>query len=147
MKTCCVIGHRDFESDETLELKIKETITELIVNEKVNKFLGETDFSISSSSFMKNPSSEYIEKYIDQRDGIFSRRESRTPVRVYFIPVKNKYFNCYYVINVNYKDHNHYDGGCSNDDVYNRRMQEVKKLEKMLKEIEAKEKKLKKMDK
>lgn len=100
--------------------------------ERVYKFLGDTDFSISSPSFMKNPSSEYVEKFIDHRDGILSRRESRTPVRVYFIPVKNKYFNCYYVINVNYKDHNHYDGGCSNDDVYNRRMMEVKSLEKLL---------------
>lgn len=100
--------------------------------ERIHKFLGDTDFSILSPSFMKNPSSEFVEKYYDHRDGIFSRREGRTPVRVYFIPVKNKYFNCYYVINVKYKDHNHYDGGCSNDDVYNRRKQEVKQLEKLI---------------
>lgn len=103
--------------------------------EKVHKFLGDTDFSILSPSFMKNASGENVEKFIDQRDGILSRRESRTPVRVYFIPVKNKYFNCYYVIFVNYKDHGHYDGGCSNDDVYNRRMREVKAFERLLDEL------------
>lgn len=103
--------------------------------EKVYKFLADTDFSILSPNFMRNASGEFVEKYMDHRAGVLSRRESRTPVRVYFIPIKNKYFNCYYVISINYKDHSHYDGGCSNDDVYNRRVKEVKAYERLLSEL------------
>lgn len=99
--------------------------------DKVYKFLGSGEFSISSPKFMKANAlnREFVEKFSDHRSEIFSRRESRTPVRVYFLPVKNKYFDCYYVVGVNYKDHNHLDGGCSNDEVYNRRLREVKELE------------------
>lgn len=99
--------------------------------DKIYKFLGDGEFSISSPQFMKINSlnKEFVEKFTDHRSEIFSRRESRTPVRVYFIPVHNKYFDCYYVVGVNYKDHNHIDGGCSTDEVYNRRLKEVKVLE------------------
>lgn len=107
--------------------------------EKINKFLGDTDRSILSQSFMKNPGIGSLEKFFDHRDGVMSRREDRTPVRVYYIPVRNKYFNCYYVISVNYKDHIHHDGGCSTDEVYKRRMKEVKLLEKKIEKMEYEE--------
>ena len=65
--------------------------------EKIYKFLGDNEFSITSKSFMEANSlnNDFVKKMIDHRDGVFSRRENRTPVRVYFIPVKNKHFYCY----------------------------------------------------
>lgn len=105
--------------------------------EKISKFLGDNEFSITSKSFMEANSlnNDFVKKMIDHRDGVFSRRENRTPVRVYFIPIKNKHFYCYYVIGVNYKDHAHLDAGCSTDAVYNRRMKEAKSFERMLDEL------------
>jgi len=99
--------------------------------EKVYKFLGDTEFSIMSKEFMSKNTldKDFVEKFVDHREEIWSRRENRTPVRVYFIPVHTKYFTCYYVVNVNYKDHNHLDGGCSSDEVYRRRVREAKALE------------------
>ena len=106
--------------------------------EKIYKFLGETEFSIQSQNFMEINSlnKNFVEKLADHRSGIWSRRESRTPVRVYFIPIYTKHFTSYYVINVNYKDHAHLDGGCTNDAVYKRRMEEAKNLEKKLNEMD-----------
>ena len=105
--------------------------------DKINKFLGETDFSIRSIDFMKNNTlnNGCIEKYSVPRNGIWARRENGTPVRIYFIPAYTKYFTCYYVIGVNYKDHSHLDGGCSNDDVYKRVMQKAKFTELMIDEL------------
>ena len=109
--------------------------------EKIYKFLGDNEFSITSKSFMEANSlnNDFVKKMIDHRDGVFSRRENRTPVRVYFIPIKNKHFYCYYVIGVNYKDHAHLDAGCSTDAVYNRRMREAKAFERMLDELSYEE--------
>ncbi len=39
MKTCCIIGHRDFEKNKELELKIKSIVTDLIEKETVTEFL------------------------------------------------------------------------------------------------------------
>jgi len=39
MKTCCVIGHRDFEKTKELELRVKRTVTYLIEKENVTEFL------------------------------------------------------------------------------------------------------------
>lgn len=39
MKTCCIIGHRDFEKTKELELKIKSIVTDLIEKENVTEFL------------------------------------------------------------------------------------------------------------
>lgn len=99
--------------------------------DKIYKFLIDDNFSIRSQKFMKdnyiNP--DVIEKYVDQREGIYSRRENGTPVRIYFIPIKTKYFNSYYVIGINYKDSHHLDAGCSTDYVYNLRLKSAKRLE------------------
>ena len=102
--------------------------------DKVNKFLGDNEFSIKSVPFMKANSfnKDFVEKFSDHRACIWSRRESRTPVRVYFIPIHTKYFTAYYVVHVNFKDHNHLDGGCSTDAVYNRRVSEAQNYEQMI---------------
>ena len=102
--------------------------------DKVNKFLGDNEFSIKSVQFMKANSfnKEFVEKFSDHRACIWSRRESRTPVRVYFIPIHTKYFTAYYVVHVNFKDHNHLDGGCSTDAVYNRRVNEAQAYEQII---------------
>ena len=39
MKTCCIIGHRDFEKTKDLELKVKRIVTDLIEKENVTEFL------------------------------------------------------------------------------------------------------------
>ncbi len=39
MKTCCIIGHRDFEITEELELKIKKIVLNLIEKEDTTTFL------------------------------------------------------------------------------------------------------------
>jgi len=99
--------------------------------DKINKFLGDGNFSITSQKFMKDNSmsGEFVEKYEDHRSKIWSRREDRTPVRVYFIPIYTKFFACYYVTGVNYKDDSHVDAGCKNDKVYNLRVKEAKIIE------------------
>lgn len=53
--------------------------------DKVNKFLGDNEFSIKSVQFMKTNSfnKDFVEKLSDHRACIWSRRESRTPVRVF----------------------------------------------------------------
>lgn len=39
MKTCCILGHRDFEKTREIELSVKNVVTELIEKEKVTEFL------------------------------------------------------------------------------------------------------------
>lgn len=39
MKTCCIIGHRDFNGTNQLELKVKDLIVNLIEKENVTEFL------------------------------------------------------------------------------------------------------------
>ena len=39
MKTCCIIGHRDFKKNKELELNVKGIIINLIEEESVTKFL------------------------------------------------------------------------------------------------------------
>jgi len=39
MKTCCIIGHRDFKETEELRAIAKDLISDLIKKEKVTKFL------------------------------------------------------------------------------------------------------------
>jgi hypothetical protein len=107
---------------------------------KVHKFLADTEFSLTNKGFMQSKTLDknFVEKLTFPRKGIWSRRESMTSVRVYFIPIHTQYFTCYYVIHVNYKDHEHLDGGCSTDSVYNRRLREAeefkKKIEKFTKD-------------
>ena len=38
MKTCCIIGHRDFETNNEIEIKLKNTIIDLIEKENVTEF-------------------------------------------------------------------------------------------------------------
>lgn len=38
-KTCCIIGHRDFEKSKELELKVKKIVAELIEKENITNFL------------------------------------------------------------------------------------------------------------
>lgn len=105
--------------------------------DKVYKFLGDTDFSVRSKKFMQGIglNKEFIEKLSIPRNGIWSRRENGTPVRVYFIPVYTKYFTCYYVTGVNYKDHAHLDGGCSSEDVYKRTIKKAKDIKEMVESL------------
>ena len=39
MKTCCIIGHRDFKKTKELELKVKSIVLDLIEKEEVTCFL------------------------------------------------------------------------------------------------------------
>ena len=39
MKTCCIIGHRNFEKSKELELKVKGVVANLIEKENVTEFL------------------------------------------------------------------------------------------------------------
>ena len=39
MKTCCIIGHRDFEKTKELELRLKSLVNDLIENKNVTDFL------------------------------------------------------------------------------------------------------------
>lgn len=39
MKTCCIIGHRDFEKTKELELKLNNILKDLIENKNVTNFL------------------------------------------------------------------------------------------------------------
>ncbi len=39
MKVCCIIGHRDFEKNKEIELRLKNIVTDLIEQENVNVFL------------------------------------------------------------------------------------------------------------
>ena len=90
---------------------------------------------MKTNSFNK----DFVEKLSDHRACIWSRRESRTPVRVYFIPIHTKYFTAYYVVHVNFKDHAHLDGGCSTDAVYNRRVMEANNYEAIINGLSAEE--------
>ena len=38
MKTCCIIGHRNFEKSKELELKVKGVVANLIEKENVTEF-------------------------------------------------------------------------------------------------------------
>ncbi len=109
--------------------------------DKFYKFLVNPSTSLLSKKFMDDNSTKdiYVEKYRDNRNKIWSRRESRTPVRVYFMPIHTKYFTCYYVIGVNYKDDVHLDGGCSTDAVYAQRIKETKELEKYINSLNEEE--------
>ncbi len=109
--------------------------------DKFYKFLVDPNTSLLSKKFMDDNSTKdiYVEKYKDHRNKIWSRRESRTPVRVYFMPIHTKYFTCYYVIGVNYKDDVHLDGGCSTDTVYTQRIKETKELEKYINSLSEEE--------
>ena len=102
------------------------------VLDKINKFIGEGDLSIGSSHYVDEnfTNKNSIEKYVNgKRNGIYSRRESGSKVRVYFVPINTKFFKCYYIIGVNYKDGEHLDAGCSTDDVYNQKMAKVREIE------------------
>lgn len=109
--------------------------------DKFYKFLVDPNTSLLSKKFMDDNSTKdiYVEKYRDNRNKIWSRRESRTPVRVYFMPVHTKFFTCYYVVGVNYKDDVHADGGCSTDAVYSQRVKEAKELEKYINSLSEEE--------
>ena len=39
MKTCCIIGHRNFEKTKELEFAVKEIVCNLITKENVTNFL------------------------------------------------------------------------------------------------------------
>lgn len=106
--------------------------------DKVHKFLGKTQFSIHCKAFMedKKNNADFVEKLKEPRNEIWARREGRTPVRVYFIPIHTKYFTCYYVTGVKYKDHNHLYGGCPSDEGYRRKVREAKALERKIAALE-----------
>ncbi len=103
--------------------------------EKVNKFLGEGDSSLTSYEFMNTVTSgnntDYIEMYGSYRARICARRENRTQVRVYYIPVHTKYFTCYFITGVNYKDHSHVFAGME-DAVYASKIEDAINLEKVI---------------
>lgn len=112
------------------QVDLNDIPNDYVLLDKVEKFLISEDTSILSPKFIKAHAldSSSVEKYGVPRSGIFSRKADGTQVRVYFIPVHNKYFTCYYVHAVNYKDHVHKDGGCKSDKVYKRRLSEASKL-------------------
>lgn len=98
--------------------------------EKTYKFLI-GDKSISSYDYMKNNSknTKQVKKLSNNRDGIWERREDGTKVRIYFIPIKSKYFSCYFITGVNYKDASHKDAGCQDDTVYYNLLKQANRLE------------------
>ena len=103
--------------------------------EKINKFLGDGESSISSYEFMNDITvgndTDYIERYGSYRARVCARRENRTQVRVYYIPIHTKYFTCYFVTGVNYKDHGHIYAGMD-DAVYASRIDDALTLEKAI---------------
>ena len=96
--------------------------------DKLYKFLVDPTFSVKSIQYMSDNSqnADGVEKYRDQREKMWSRRESRTPVRVYYIPVHTKHFTVYYIINID-KDTVHANGGIS-DGVYKSHVNESERI-------------------
>lgn len=103
--------------------------------EKINKFLEDGESSISSYEFMNDITggndTDYIERYGSYRARVCARRENRTQVRVYYIPIHTKYFTCYFVTGVNYKDHGHIYAGMD-DAVYASKIDDALTLEKAI---------------
>lgn len=117
---------------DSVNLQTKDLLDDRDCVDKLNKFLVDPKFSIRSISYMTDSSlnADGIEKYRDQREKLWSRRESRTPVRVYYIPVHTKYYTVYYVVNVQ-KDNVHMNGGMS-DSVYKHHVSESEKILEMV---------------
>ena len=82
MKSCCIIGHRDFEKSEFLELKVKETIINLIEKERVTNFLFGSNSKFND--FCYDIVSELKNIYVDIK---------RIFVRAEFPVISNDYFN------------------------------------------------------
>lgn len=122
-------------------LDLSESCSDINIANKVYKFLGDGSYSLLSKKFMDDnvSNTKLVEKYTGYRSKICSRRENRTPVRVYYIPIHTKYFNCYYVINYDYRTREHHDGGCPNESIYNTRINEAKELEKRINALSEEE--------
>lgn len=93
MKSCCIIGHREFEKSEKLELKIKKTIINLIEKEKVTTFLFGSNSRFND--FCYDIVSELKNIYVDIKR-IFVRAEYPVITDAYFNYLKTLYEDSYF---------------------------------------------------
>ncbi len=93
MKSCCIIGHREFEKSENLELKIKKTIINLIEKEKVTTFLFGSNSKFND--FCYDIVSELKNVYVDIKR-IFVRAEYPVITDEYFKYLKTLYEDSYF---------------------------------------------------
>lgn len=93
MKSCCIIGHREFEKSKKLELKIKKTIINLIEKEKVTTFLFGSNSRFND--FCYDIVSELKNVYVDIKR-IFVRAEYPVITDEYFNYLKTLYEDSYF---------------------------------------------------
>lgn len=108
---------------------------------RLYKFICDKDWGLSSKTFTDNHYGDksYIEIYTDQREGLASRRQQGSILRVFFVPIKNSYFNCYYVYEIDATSTEHVNAGCSDDSTYNARLEEGRKLSNKIKKMSSEE--------
>ena len=93
MKTCCIIGHRDFEKTEELEIKVKNIIAELIKKEKVATFLFGSKSKFTD--FCYDIITEYKNNYSNLKR-IFVRAEFPVISEDYYNYLKTFYEDSYF---------------------------------------------------
>lgn len=93
MKTCCIIGHRDFKKSKELELKVKSMVLDLIEKENVTCFL----FGSKSrfNDFCYDIVTEYKNSY-PNLNRIFVRAEYPIISEDYYNYLKNFYEDTYF---------------------------------------------------
>ena len=92
-KTCCIIGHRDFEKSKELELKVKKIVADLIEKENITNFLFGSNSKFTD--FCYNIVTEYKNIYSHLRR-IFIRAEYPIISDSYYNYLKTFYEDSYF---------------------------------------------------
>lgn len=82
MKTCCIIGHRNFEKSGELEIEVKDIVTDLIEKQNVKNFL------FGSRSEFTNFCYDIISKLMNKYSNL-----KRIFIRAEYPIISNDYYN------------------------------------------------------